>query len=185
MKLSLILGLTLFAGVASGATSTTHFTHAIGGGFGDENAKYDNAGESHDGSIGTLTYQYLVNSSSSFKFSYIKGNSDDFNCFFFCNPNNYTDQRNRFNDKQIKYQHSFPVSNRHSFFINGGIDLYENTLYTGDGSFTHTDKGTGYNVGAGWQFRAYSGFGVGVEYSYLDFDNMDVNTTTVNFSWAF
>ncbi len=159
-------------------------THGLFLGFGNENVSNKNAQRSLSGTVVNYQYQYIFNKNSSIKIGYIKGNSDDFGCYFFCIPDD-PDDRSRFNSKQIKYQHTFPVSNRHAFYANIGIDFFEDINYTGDGAFTDINKGTGHSLGVGWQFRAYNGFGVGYEYANLWLDDTKVASTSIHFSWLF
>lgn len=159
-------------------------THGLFFGFGNEDIRNDNVQGSLTGTVVSYQYQYRFTPQSSIKLGYIKGNSDNFGCYFFCIPNS-ADERHRFNSKQIKYQHTFAVSNRHAFYANVGVDLYEDIYYTGDGAYTAIKKGTGHNLGAGWQFRAHSGFGVGVEYNILWLGDTTAELTSVHFSWSF
>ena len=58
-------------------------------------------------------------------------------------------------------------------------------MFSGGNRVNETDSGVGALLATGLDFRAYNGFGLGLEMTLLDMGNISAKNVTLNFSYMF
>jgi len=79
---------------------------------------------------------------------------------------------------------SVPISKRWSVFGKLGANSYD-LEFSGDDRVSLVNNGVGGVLAAGFNFRAYNGFGLDIEVTLLDMDIVSATSTTVNVSYMF
>ncbi len=154
--------------------------HIVGVNIGIGRASTDISSEISDSeNVGGLFYGYQFNSTWTLNTGVIVGDSL---CIFTCSNNN--DRTLDFNSYFLSVKSSYSLNNRWSVFGKLGVNHY-NYEFSGDDRVSLTENGFGSLLATGFDFRARSGFGIGLEVLFLDMGNVSQESFGVNFSYMF
>ncbi|PKG80625.1 hypothetical protein CXF85_21095 [Colwellia sp. 75C3] len=130
-------------------------------------------------SIVRLTYGYQYNSTWSINTGLIFGNGTEL-CIVTC-PELRTLS---YTSYILNIKGSHPLNNRWSVFGKLGVNYYDLEL-SGANQANVTDNGIGPLIATGFDFRAYNGFGLGIELSLQDMAVITSTGVSFNFSYMF
>ena len=141
--------------------------------------------KSTSGSIYGISYTYQYDSTWAINAGYIHGDGFDF-CIITCLPD---DEMNNlrvsdYNSFILNIKGSLPLSNRWSVFGKVGIDYYKSEFSKGYRA-SMKDSGMGALLATGLEFRTYNGFGVAIEYMWLDMGDIYSATLMTNITYLF
>ena len=130
-------------------------------------------------SIVRLTYSYQYNSTWAINTGVIFGEGTKL-CIVTC-----PELRSlSYNSYTLSIKGSHPLNNRWSVFGKLGVNHYDLEL-SGANQADVTDNGIGPLIATGFDFRAYNGFGLGIELSLQDMGVITSTAVSVNFSYMF
>lgn len=130
-------------------------------------------------SVVRLTYGYQYNSTWSVNTGVIFGSGSEL-CIVTC-----PELRSlSYNSYILNIKGSHPLNNRWSVFGKLGVNYYDLEL-SGANQARVTDSGIGPLIATGFDFRAYNGFGLGIELSLQDMGVITSTSASVNFSYMF
>jgi hypothetical protein len=165
--------------LAVDSMSSNGKNHTLGFSLGGGSVDTDISSENDDGgSVSGFTYGYKYDSTLTINTGIVSGDS-------FCIVTCFTDVRVLNYDSYIlNVKGSLPLSNRWSVFGKLGVNYYD-LVFSGNDRVNTTDTGVGALLATGLDFRSYNGFGLGLEMTLLDMDNILAKNLTINFSYMF
>lgn len=130
-------------------------------------------------SIIRFTYGYQLNSVWVVSTGVIRGNGKEL-CIRTCLELRALD----YNSYILNIKGSYPLINRWSVFGKLGANYYDVDL-SGANKANVMDSGVGALIATGVDFRAYNGFGFGIEISFQDMGIITSTSLSANFSYMF
>lgn len=89
-----------------------------------------------------------------------------------------------FDGYMLSARAGYNISNRWRVYAQAGAGTYDLNIYKSRNDVTNYD-GAAWRAAAGFQFRAYSGFGIAFEMQHMNMGDFRINGPALNFSWMF
>ncbi len=136
---------------------------------------------SDGGTVAGINYGYQFNPTWAINAGVLFGDSL---CLITCPQDMSTIRTMDYDSYLLTIKGSVPISKRWSVFGKLGANSY-NLEFSGDDRASLLNNGVGGVLAAGFNFRAYNGFGLDIEVTLLDMDIVSATSTTVNVSYMF
>ena len=156
--------------------------HILSANLGIGSTETDLFTESGDLSTWSILYGYKYDSTWTINTELIF--ADDLECFISCMSDVLNIRHIDYNALILNVQGSLPLSERWSMFGKLGFNYYRSDFYGGNKPRIN-NNGLGSFAAAGFNFRAFNGFGLGFEGKKLSMGDIDSTIYSLNFSYMF